>query len=247
MLPRRPLLAVLVLLLLGIGPAAERQVAAQTGREPAPSRLHEVEEMAVSGFEAGLARARPLLQRYGYPAVFAAVGVEGMLIPAPGQTLLIAAAIDAVHGGLNIVVLVTLALLATLLGSSIGYLIGRAGGRPLLQKLPISEDRLNRVDALFRRRGGWFILVARFFDGSRQLSSVMAGTLEMPWWRFSLWNLLGALIWVGVWGLGTYWLDRDIGQAVAVVERIEPLAIALLAAALAAGAVYLWRRRRHAA
>ncbi len=217
---------------------------AQTGREQEQTRMHEAEQAAVSEVEAGIARVRPLLERYGYPAVFVAVGVEGMLIPAPGQTLLIAAAIDAVHGGLSIVALVVVALLAAVLGNSIGYLIGRAGGRPLLKKLPISEAKLDRVDALFRRHGGWFILVARFFDGSRQLNGVMAGMLEMPWWRFTFWNLLGAAIWVAVWGLGTYWLDRDIDQVLAVLERIEPLAIALLVAALAGGLIYLWRRRR---
>jgi membrane protein DedA with SNARE-associated domain len=211
------------------------------------SRLHEVENVAVAEIEAGIARVRPLLERYGYPAVFVAVGVEGMLIPAPGQTLLIAGAIDAVHGGLNIVVLVVFAFLAATLGNSIGYLIGRLGGRPLLKKLPISEARLDRVDALFRRHGGWFILIARFFDGSRQLNGVMAGMLEMPWWRFTIWNVLGAAIWVAVWGVGTYWLDRDIGHVVAVLERIEPLAIVLLLAALVAGLVYLWRRRRRRA
>jgi hypothetical protein len=45
-----------------------------------------------------------------------------------------------------------------------------------------------------------------------------------------------------VWGLGTWWLDRDIGAILAVVERIEPLAIALAVATLLAGLVYLWRR-----
>jgi membrane protein DedA with SNARE-associated domain len=229
---------VLLALLMG-----QPQVAAQTGGEQGQTRLHEAEQMAVSSLEAAIARVRPLLERYGYPAVFVAVGVEGMLIPAPGQTLLIAAAIDAVHGGLSIVALVALALLAAVLGNSIGYLIGRVGGRPLLKKLPISEARLDRVDALFRRHGGWFILAARFFDGSRQLNGVIAGMLEMPWWRFSSWNLLGALIWVAVWGLGTYWLDRDIGQVLAVLKRFEPLAITLLVAALVAGLVYLWRRR----
>jgi LPXTG-motif cell wall-anchored protein len=54
------------------------------------------------------------------------------------------------------------------------------------------------------------------------------------------------VIWVGVWGLGTYWRDRDIGQVAAVLKRFEPLVIALLGAALLAGLVYLWRRRRHA-
>ena len=101
MLPRRPLLAVLVLLLLGIGPAAERQVAAQTGREPAPSRLHEVEEMAVSGFEAGLARARPLLQRYGYHVLAAGSGEEALAIAErePGDIHLVVT--DVVMPGLS--------------------------------------------------------------------------------------------------------------------------------------------------
>ena len=199
--------------------------------------------MVGSDAEAAIARVRPLLERYGYPAVFVAVGVEGMGIPAPGQTLLIAAAIDAAHGGLNVVAVLALAAVAAALGNSIGYLIGRLGGRPLLQKLPISEARLGRIDALFRRHGGWFILVARFFDGSRQLNGIMAGMLEMPWWRFTFWNVLGAVLFVAVWGLGTWWLDRDIGHVLAALERIEPLAIALLVAALLAGLFYLWRRR----
>jgi membrane protein DedA with SNARE-associated domain len=239
---RNVAVAVFLLVLL----TGQPHVAAQTDDEQAPSRLHEAESMAVREVEAGIAGVRPLLERYGYPAIFVAVGVEGMLIPAPGQTLLIAASIDAAHGGLNIVAVVTVALLATVLGNSIGYLIGRVGGRPLLKKLPISDARLDRVDSLFRRHGGWFILIARFFDGSRQLNGVMAGMLEMPWWRFTAWNVLGAMIWVAVWGVGTYWLDRDIGAVVAVMERIEPWAIVLLVAAVLAGLVYLLRQRHKA-
>jgi membrane protein DedA with SNARE-associated domain len=243
-MPRR-LVRLVVILLLALSTAFS-EAAAQTGGAQRETRLHEAEQMAVADVGAGIARVRPLLERYGYPAVFVAIAVEGMLIPAPGQTLLIAAAIDAVHGGLNIVALVVVALLAATFGNSVGYLIGRIGGRPLLRKLPISEARLDRVDALFRRYGGLFILVARFFDGSRQLNGVMAGMLEMSWWRFTFWNVLGAVIWVAVWGLGTYWLDRDIGHVAAVLKRFEPLVIALLVAALLAGLVYLWRRRRRA-
>jgi membrane protein DedA with SNARE-associated domain len=232
------LAAILVVLLTG-----QPYVAAQTGGGQRETRLHEAERTAASEVEAGIARVQPLLERYGYPAVFVAIGVEGMGIPAPGQTLLIAAAIEAAHGGLSIVALVALAILAAALGNSIGYLIGRLGGRPLLQKLPVSEARLERIDALFRRHGGWFILVARFFDGSRQLNGIMAGMLGMPWWRFTVWNLLGAVLFVAVWGGGTWWLDRDIGQVAAILERFEPLVIALLVAALVAGLIYLWRRR----
>jgi membrane protein DedA with SNARE-associated domain len=235
--------ALAVVLLVALSAALAGEAAAQTAGGQAPARLHEAEQMAVGEVEAAIARARPLLERYGYPAVFVAVGVEGVLIPAPGQTLLIAAAIEAAHGGLSIVALVAIALLAAVLGNSIGYLIGRLGGRPLLRKLRISEARLARVDALFRRHGGWFILVARFFDGSRQLNGVIAGMLEMPWWRFCSWNLAGAVIWVAVWGLGTYWLDRDIGHVLAALKPFEPWLVVLLIAALLAGLIYLLRGR----
>lgn len=237
------LATLVVILLLALLTA---HAAAQTGGEQAPSRLHEAERMAVSGFEEGLATARDLLNRYGYAAVFVANFLEGIGIPAPGEMLMIASTIDAARGSLNIALLLSLVLLAAVVGNSIGYLIGRVGGRPLLRKLPISETRLGRVEALFARYGGWFVLIARFVDGPRQLNGIIAGLLEMPWWRFSFWNLLGAVFWVAVWGLGTYWLDRDIGQVLAVLKRIEPLAIALLVAALVAGVVYLWRRRQRA-
>jgi len=211
--------------------------------DPPASTLKQVEQLAVSEVDTLAARARPLLDRYGYPAVFAAVFVEGVGIPGPGETLVIAGAMDAAKGSLSIVVVLILAVAAAVLGNSAGYLIGRLGGRPLLRKLPIREERLARVEALFARYGAAFIVVARFVDGPRQLNGIMAGMLEMAWWRFSLWNLCGALLWVGVWGLGVYAIDRDFGRLLALVRQIEPLAIVLSVAAILAAAVYVWRRR----
>jgi membrane protein DedA with SNARE-associated domain len=208
------------------------------------SVLHQAEQVAVSEVDKLAARARPVLDRYGYPAVFAAVFIEGMGIPGPGETLVIAGAMDAARGSLSIFMVLSLAVAAAVLGNSVGYLIGRLGGRPLLHKLPISEQRLGRVEDLFERYGAAFIVVARFVDGPRQLNGIMAGMLEMPWWRFSVWNLCGALLWVGVWGLGVYFIDRDVDRLLALIRQIEPLAIALTIAALLAAAIYVWRRRR---
>lgn len=84
-------LATLVLLVLAGGAAADptprrptdpQTAAASTtvAREPAHRLLRDI--------EAGVSRVEPWLQRYGYGAVFVAVGVEGFGIPAPGQTIL---------------------------------------------------------------------------------------------------------------------------------------------------------------
>jgi membrane protein DedA with SNARE-associated domain len=241
---RKPLVILLrALLLCGILCLGPGELAAQPATQPAQTALGEASQFADAEFDKALAEARDLLNRYGYAAVFAAIFVEGMGIPGPGEMLMLAGTLDAAKGSLNIVLLLSLALAAAVIGNSVGYLIGRAGGRPLLRRLPISEARLARVAALFERYGGWVLLFARFIDGPRQLNGIIAGMLAMPWWRFQFWNLLGGLLWVGIWGLGSYWLDRDIDRVLAIARRIEPVLIALAAAALLAGLVYLWRRR----
>ena len=65
-------------------------------------------------------QVEPLLARYGYPAVFLAILVEGVGLLAPGQTLLIAAALAATQGRLNIAWVLTWAFTAAVLGNSWG-------------------------------------------------------------------------------------------------------------------------------
>ena len=77
-----------------------------------------------------IAAVGPWLDRYGYGAVFTAIGVEGFGIPAPGETLLIAGAVNAAtQAQFHIALLLLAAFVAAILGSSLGYLIGRRGGR----------------------------------------------------------------------------------------------------------------------
>lgn len=200
-------------------------------------------DSAVQRLEHYIAAVQPLLDRYGYAAVFTAVAVEGIGIPAPGQTLLMAAAVEAAQGRLNIAWLVALAWLAAVLGNSLGYLLGRWGGRSLLARLGVSEQRLQRLEQVFNRYGGGVVLVGRFFDGLRQLNGIVAGISAMPGWRFSAFNGLGALLWTGLWGLGTYYLDKDIQVVLAFFERIEPVIVVLSLLGVVGLVVYLLRRR----
>ncbi|MEE4378907.1 MAG: DedA family protein [Candidatus Competibacteraceae bacterium] len=186
-----------------------------------------------------LTLAQPVLEQYGYLAVFGAVMVEGCGIPAPGQTMLMAGAILAAHGGMSIEWVLALAFLAAVLGNSMGYLLGRWGGRPLLEKVGINEVRMLRMENLFNRYGGGVVFAGRFLDGLRQLSGIVAGTLEMPWWKFTVFNVLGAVAWTALWGLGMYFFDEHLKTVFAVFHRLEPYIIIISLFAVIGLIVYL--------
>jgi membrane protein DedA with SNARE-associated domain len=127
-------------------------------------------------------------------------------------------------------------------GNSIGYAIGRWGGRPLLNKLKVNTTRQQRLEDIFSRRGGVVILLARFLDGFRQLNGIIAGVMRMPWWTFTVYNAAGALLWTCAWGLGTYYLGRDIHVIAALFHRHGWLFYVLSATAVIALLVSLRSR-----
>lgn len=154
------------------------------------------------------------LHDYGYATLFCVVLVESFGIPAPGQTLLIATAILAAQGKLNIVAVVALAFSAAVIGDSAGYWIGKNGGRRLILRfgryIRVGEPEVRHMEASFAKYGGWFVAFARFFEVLRQLNGVVAGTAEMPFRKFLLFNAAGAAMWVSLWGLGSWRLGRHI-------------------------------------
>jgi membrane protein DedA with SNARE-associated domain len=246
--------ALLCTLILGLGLLSTGS--SDTGPAPLPSSDQAAEELRSSagGHHGRLttdlahaaAHAAPLLERYGYPVLFAAILVEGIGIPAPGQTLLIAASLTAAGGDLGIAWVMTWAFIAAWLGNSLGYLIGLRGGRPLLKKLPVNEEHLQRIEHSFARASGAIILVARFVDGLRQLNGIVAGLLQLPWGRFTTVNILGALLWVVFWGLGSYFLGREVLQVHLTLRQVEPWIAGLALFAFLLLIVYaLWHKRNH--
>lgn len=199
----------------------------------------------VTAFEQHLAAAQPLLEKWGYASVFGCIFAEGVGIPAPGQTLLVAGALLASRGELGLAQLLVVAVVAAALGNTLGWLIGRAGGRPLLQRFARGE-RLERVERLFLRWGPRVVALGRFVDGLRQLNGLAAGALGMERVPFLFWNAIGALLWVGFWGLGAYGFGRDFDAIASLAHRAGPLLVALVLIGAALLVVYLVRvpRRR---
>ena len=167
----------------------------------------------------------PLLDRYGYWAIFGSIFFEDFGVPLPGETMLIAGSFLAALGQFRIGWVMLLAFGGAVAGDNIGYAIGRFGGRKLVLRFGryvfLNEARLDKAEAFFGCHGGKVVTVARFVEGFRQLNGLVAGVSRMAWWRFLAFNALGAALWVGTWGSVAYFFGGRLGTVLAVFKRFE--------------------------
>ena len=187
----------------------------------------------------------PLLNHYGYLAVGFLVTIEDFGIPVPGETVLIAAALFAGAGRLNVVVVGIVGFLAAVVGDNIGFAIGHFGGRALALRwgkyVFLTPERLDRAEDFFERHGGKIIVVARFIEGLRQANGIVAGITGMHWRRFLFFNAIGAALWVGVWVSLGYLAGNHITT---IYNQITQYSLyVLIAAAVALAGFIIWRLR----
>jgi membrane protein DedA with SNARE-associated domain len=198
-----------------------------------------------------LANLAPVLDHYGYLAVGGFITLEDFGIPLPGETVLIAAAVYAGAGRLNVIAVGLVAVLAAIVGDNIGYAIGFFGGRALVLRfgkyVRLTDERLDKAEAFFARYGGVVVAGARFIEGLRQANGIVAGISRMAWPRFLAFNALGAVLWVGVWTSVGYLAGSNITPIYNGVTRYSLYLLIALAVLVAAFIVRaLVRRRRRA-
>jgi membrane-associated protein len=179
----------------------------------------------------------------GYPIVFGLIAIETMGIPVPGETALIAAALLAHDGQLDIVPLIVIASLAAIIGDNIGFAIGRKGGRRVFAAPgPLHEHRLKLLEhgePFFAKHGPKAVFLGRWVSGLRIASAWLAGINNMSWPTFLFWNALGGIAWATSIALGVYLLGK-------VAEDVLKTAGPALAVVGVLGIVgfLVWRRRK---
>ncbi len=148
-----------------------------------------------------------LLAGLGALGVFLVLFAEtGLLIGffLPGDSLLFTAGLlcatdpgAAVH--LSLPAVLVAAAAGALSGAQVGYLIGRQAGPALLDRpdRPRLQDAVHRAERALRRYGaGKAIVLARFIPLVRTVANPLAGTVKVPVRRFTLWQVVGGLLWV---------------------------------------------------
>jgi membrane protein DedA with SNARE-associated domain len=190
---------------------------------------------------------RTIVADYGYWAVAVMLLLENSGLPVPGETTLLVASFFAYsEHKLNLGWIIVVATCAATLGDNLGFAIGFYGGRPLLEHYQrffrIRQEFFERGEALFQRYGAATIFFARFVFGMRMIAGPLAGVLRMRWRTFTIFNFLGALVWVSCIAAAGYLFGQHWRALVRAVTRIN-IAIVIVVIAIA---IYLWWRQRQA-
>src|SRR5712664_1692664 len=170
--------------------------------------------------------------------------LENAGVPVPGETILLAAGFFAAQGHFHLWMVMAIAAFGAMLGDNAGYVIGRGVGRAALERygryILLTRRRLRKLDKFFARHGDKTILVARFVSGLRVFAALFAGAARMPWRKFVVYNMAGAILWaVAITLLGFFFgqswelLHRWLGRAGLIVGLAVLLAVVL---------VKVWRR-----
>ena len=181
----------------------------------------------------------------GYPLLFVLVTSESSGVPVPGETSLIAAAVLASQGKLKIELVIALAASGAIVGDNIGYVIGRKGGRWLLNRPGLFQRQRLEVlrvgEPFFEVHGPKAVFFGRFVLGLRVWASWLAGATRMRWSSFVLWNALGGICWATAIGLVAYFLGHSAGNA---IEAFGFYGLAALFLAVVSALVLHRRHRR---
>ncbi|WP_274648675.1 DedA family protein [Paenibacillus humicola] len=184
------------------------------------------------------------LVHYGYGVLFAALLLEMLALPLPGEVLMSYAGLLVFEGKMNLPLSILSAGGGVTAGITLSYWIGFRLGRPFFERhgrrFHLGPDKLDRTSRWFERYGNLLLLIAFYIPGIRHFTGYFSGVTRMAYARYAAFSYTGAFVWTGVFItlgslLGPKWEHYHH-----IVNRV--LAAAFIAAAIAALLVYGIRR-----
>jgi membrane protein DedA with SNARE-associated domain len=135
----------------------------------------------------------------GYAAVVVLMAIQSACIPIPSEVIMPLAGYALAHTQVQLILLATVASLASNLGSIPAYWVGAKGGRPMVERygswLLLSRRDLDRVDHFFAKYGSITVLVGRMLPIVRTFIAFPAGVARMNQVRFHIYTFVGSWPW----------------------------------------------------
>jgi len=204
----------------------------------------------LTGIVSGAYSLDGLIRWGGYVVLFAIVFTEtGLLVGffLPGDSLLITAGLVAAAGGLNILWLDAILIVAAVTGDSVGYAIGARLGPRLFTRpksLIFNPRHVERTRAFYARHGPKTIVIARFVPLIRTFAPVVAGVGAMEYRRFIFYNVAGGVGWV----ISMTWAGYLLGRAIPnVADYVHIIVVVVIILSVIPIVVEIARERRRSA
>lgn len=162
----------------------------------------------------------------------------------PGETAIIVGGLLASTGKLSLTLLLVISIVSAIVGDSVGYEIGKKFGPRMLEMNAVTKHRskVEKAQDLIRRRGAFAVFIGRFTALLRALMPALAGSANLPYGRFLVFNALGGITWVLTFGIGGFYAAKAMEHVAHLVG--QGLAIGAGAALVIGLIVYSVRRHR---
>src|SRR5665647_399309 len=161
----------------------------------------------------------------GYLGIFVLMAMESSVIPVPSELIMPAAGYLAQAGKMDMLIAILCGTFGSLFGAYVNYFASHYLGRPLILKYGryvwITEEKFMKVETFFLRHGEISTFIGRLLPVVRHLISLPAGLAGMNHWKFSLYTLLGAGIWVTI----LTWIGYFIGSNQALIIQYSHQAL----------------------
>ncbi|HEY9623812.1 MAG TPA: DedA family protein [Crinalium sp.] len=188
-----------------------------------------------------------IAHQYGYGAVFLGILLENTGIPVPGETITLVGGFLAGSDELNYWLVMGSATAGAVIGDNLGYWLGFYGGWPLLTRVGrvfrIQEEQLIKVREQFSKNAARAVFWGRFIALLRIFAGPLAGIAKMPYPKFFLYNLAGAVTWASI----TVSIAYFVGQLVPLEQLVTLVAqlgvVLLLVAAVGIAIAMLFEHK----
>lgn len=183
-----------------------------------------------------------LIYEFGYIGIVIAMAIESSLIPLPSEIVMIPAGVLAKAGKMNTILAIISGTVGSYLGSLANYLLADYIGRPLIIKhgkyFFLTESKLTKIENFFDKYGSISIFIGRLLPVVRHFISIPAGFAKMNFYLFSLYTIVGSIIWMTILVMFGYFIGDSMGK----VDFAMPIIKILILFVVVVAGFLFWKK-----
>jgi membrane protein DedA with SNARE-associated domain len=176
-----------------------------------------------------------IIAKYSYVGIFMIMGLGILGFPIPDETFMAFVGFSAYQGRIYYPLALIVAFAGTSCGITIGYILGRRFGYPLLEKncdrMHISCEKLHKAQEFYKKYGELVLTIGYFVPGVRHVFAILAGISLMSYRSFAMFADTGGLLWTITFVSLGYYLGKHWHRvAVYSVRYMIPVAVIMICA-----------------